>query len=143
MTFHCGKRAANDVAADSNEKKFAVRLNQRGNSPECNHHERQQNSTGKFKASDHLPVSHVNDYDSDGEQRCPCDWTFGEKAEREREIEPKERRFPKRTRRARDRRSWETRGTGPASDGWDHAASQLPAAPPKKGRGAQSASVAG
>src|SRR5436190_23663420 len=49
-------------------------------------------------------MSRVDDYDSDGEQRCPRDRAFGQKAEREREIKNKEGRFPNRPRRSGDRR---------------------------------------
>ena len=47
MTFHGGKRATDDVSTDSHDKKLAVRLNQRRNSPECDDREHEQKPAAK------------------------------------------------------------------------------------------------
>src|SRR5262245_36069225 len=64
-----------------------MRLNQRRNSPERDHRKHQRNTNCKPQASQQLPISRIDDYRSDGHQRCPRDWAFGKKTERERKIE--------------------------------------------------------
>src|SRR5881275_2765116 len=87
MAFHCGQRAANDVSSNSNGEKFAVRLDQRRNSPQRDHDEREQNSADKFEAPEHLPISPVNDYGSHGQKRCPSNWSLSQKTQRERKVQ--------------------------------------------------------
>src|SRR6266700_7780506 len=87
MAFHCGQRTANDVSSNSNGKKFAVRLNQRRNSPQRYHDEREQNSADKFEAPEQLVISPVNDYGSHGQKRCPGNWPLSQKTQSEGKIE--------------------------------------------------------
>src|SRR6266480_6400443 len=87
MTFHRGKRATDNVSTDSHEKKLAVRLNQRRNSPERDDREHQQKPAAKSELRGKRRFAQKNHCQSNGQQRDPSNWPLGKKSESERQIE--------------------------------------------------------
>src|SRR6266404_1442085 len=86
MTFHRSERATNHMPTYAYSKKFTVRLNQRGNSPERYDCKRHENAARKFESRVELNISMEKLYRSNGQKWNPPDRPFGQKCERQREI---------------------------------------------------------
>src|SRR5436190_14709875 len=87
MTFHRGKRATDNVSTDSHDKKLAVRLNQRRNSPERDDREHQEKPAAKSESTAERRFAQTNHCQSNGQQWDPSNWSLDMKSERQRQIE--------------------------------------------------------
>src|SRR5207249_2913462 len=86
VTFHSGKRTADDVSTDPHDEELTVRLHERRNSPECDDRQHKQSAAHEFESLCELRIGQKQFRCNDCHQRDPSDWPFCEKRESKRKI---------------------------------------------------------